>query len=77
MSKLFSKQVFMHKRTYHPDGDCIVDVMTVTTIFGHMFKKSKAVVMPYGHICNNCVWTGASGQYSPKQDKPCIACPIH
>ena len=77
MGKLFSKQVFRHKRTYHPAGDCIVDVMTVTTIFGHVFKKSKAVVMPYGHICNNCVWNGASGQYSHKPDKPCIDCPIH
>ena len=77
MGKLFSKQVFRHKRTYHPADDCIVDVMTVTTIFGHVFKKSKAVVMPYGHICNNCVWNGASGQYSHKPDKPCIDCPIH
>ena len=77
MSKIFDRQVFKHKRTYHPNEDCIVDVMTVTTIFGHVFKKSKEVHMPYGHICNNCVWLGASGPYSHKQDKPCINCPIH
>ena len=77
MSKIFDRQVFKHKRTYHLNEDCIVDVMTVTTIFGHVFKKSKEVHMPYGHICNNCVWLGASGPYSNKQDEPCLCCPIH
>lgn len=77
MSKIFDKQVFRSKRKYHSNEDCIVDVMTVTTIFGRVFKKSKAVVMPYGHVCNNCFWAGAVGPYIRKEDKPCINCPIH
>ena len=75
--KIYKKQVFRHKRTYNPKGDCIVDITTVTTIFGHVFKKFNTVVMPYGHVCNNCTWNGAFSKYSNDPEKPCINCPLH
>ena len=73
---MFKIDTFYSKRTYKPNEDCIVDKFTTITIFGHKIKRIQQIVMPFGHICNNCVWNGAIGEYAHRQLRPCAICPI-
>lgn len=73
---IFNIYTFYHKREYDPNEDCIVDKFTTITIFGHKIKRIKTIVMPFGSICNNCVWNGAIGEYANRQQKPCSICPV-
>lgn len=70
-----AKHVFLHKRVYQNDRDLVVDKMIVITLFGRVvWKQREAIVMPYGHICNNCCRTGAQGRYAVK--RTCLDCPL-
>lgn len=77
MSKFFNKQVFFSKRPYHLGDDCIVDITSVITIFGHVFRNTRSVVMPFGYTCNSCVHNGAAGPYCVRPKEPCMICPLH
>lgn len=73
MKKIFSRQTFWHNRVYHCGEDCLVDITTVTTIFGHVFKKIQTIAMPHGHVCNSCM---RSGDYGSCYKMDCIDCPL-